>query len=211
MTVVQSKSLKPAHKNKPKVKRDNDFRKLKSLPFFDEMHKKIVASVPVARVAKWIQEDKLQCLDVQRDSLIKMLTRYRNSLPPAAFEVVQTVFMERAIEKMNDGFDILEELRGLYLVQKKRISIDFELESKMNKLFNSTGPEIKIAMDLLGKILSTEQELGIAKNVMPPENQNNVMINMMGDNEDQKQKLGLIVGRLFGQMDAVKDVSGEAI
>ena len=177
------------------------FKDLKAMPCFDEFDKKVKAGIALEEIGRWLQEDMFQQMDIKLESLVRKLYRYKSSLPPAEIVKEPPVYVQKAIEKMARGVNEIEELEKLYLLQLKRISIDAETESKINKLFSSTGGEIKIAADLLNSMLQKKMELGIMRKA--PEQLEVTgsfgVSNLLSEDTDEqtKAKIGLLAGRLL--------------
>ena len=139
----------------------NAFKRLKELPFFDELDRRIKMNIAVEELAKWIQEDRMQMTDIKRDSLVRQLYRYKAAIPPGEIAEVEPMFFAKSIEKLKRGVNEIEELEKLYLFQLRRISMDGATEEKINKLFSGMNKEIQLAADLLNKLIEKKMELGI--------------------------------------------------
>lgn len=137
------------------------FKDLRAMPCYKEMSEKIKADIAVEDVAKWLQEDMFQQLDIKRESLVRKLYRYKASLPPAEIVKEPPLYVQKAVEKLKRGVNELEEMEKLYLLQLKRISMDAETEERINKLFSTTSNEIRLAVDILNRMVETKMELGI--------------------------------------------------
>ena len=148
-------------RKKQKAQRTDAFKDLKEMPCFEEFDKKVKAGISGEEIARWLQEDMCQQMGIKRESLVRKLFRYKASLPPGDILKEPPVYVRKAIEKMSRGVNELDELEKLYLLQLRRISIDAETESKINKLFGSTGGEIKVAVDILNSMMAKKMELGI--------------------------------------------------
>lgn len=187
-----------------KTKKSSAFKDLKAMPCFKTFDEKIKAGIAVEEIARWLQDDMLQQTGIQRDSLVRKLYRYKASLPPASLVHEPPVYIQKAIEKMKRGVNEIEELEKLYLMQLRRISIDAETESKINKLFSGTGNEIRIAADLLNTMLNRKMELGIMTKA--PEqfevSGNLGITNVLSEDTDEqtKAKLGLLAGKMLQTM-----------
>lgn len=184
-----------------KKKNSHAFRDLKTMPCFDEFDDKVKAGVAIEEVARWLQEDMFQQADIKRDSLVRKLYRYKASLPPADLVKEPPVYIQQAIEKMSRGVKEIEELEKLYLLQLRRISIDAKTEVSINKLFGGTGTEIRVAMELLTKMMQMKQELGLVSKV-PEQHEftGNMGVMSLVDestDEDTRAKLGLLAGKLL--------------
>lgn len=187
-----------------KKAKSHAFKDLKAMPCFDEFDKKVKAGIALEEIGRWLQEDMFQQMDIKRESLVRKLYRYKASLPPASIVKEPPVYVQKAIEKMTRGVNEIEELEKLYLLQLKRISIDAETEAKINKLFNSTGGEIKIAADLLNSMMEKKMELGILSKA--PEQLevtgNFGVSNLLSEDTDEqtKAKIGLLAGKMLQVM-----------
>ena len=185
------------------------FKDLKAMPCFDEFDKKVKAGIALEEVGRWLQEDMFQQMDIKRESLVRKLYRYKASLPPAAIVKEPPVYVQKAIEKMTRGINEIDELEKLYLLQLKRISIDAETESKINKLFRSTGGEIRIAADLLNSMMQKKMELGIMSKA--PEQLEVTgsfgVSNLLSEDTDEqtKAKIGLLAGKMLQVMSKSMD------
>lgn len=192
-----------------KKAKSHAFKDLKAMPCFDEFDKKVKAGIALEEVGRWLQEDMFQQMDIKRDSLVRKLYRYKSSLPPADIVKEPPIYVQKAIEKMTRGVNEIEELEKLYLLQLRRISIDADTESKINKLFSSTGGEIKIAADLLNSMMEKKMELGILSKA--PEQLevtgNFGVSNLLSEDTDEqtKAKIGLLAGKMLQVMSKFMD------
>jgi hypothetical protein len=192
-----------------KKAKSHAFKDLKAMPCFDEFDKKVKAGIALEEVGRWLQEDMFQQMDIKRDSLVRKLYRYKSSLPPADIVKEPPIYVQKAIEKMTRGVNEIDELEKLYLLQLRRISIDADTESKINKLFSSTGGEIKIAADLLNSMMEKKMELGILSKA--PEQLevtgNFGVSNLLSEDTDEqtKAKIGLLAGKMLQVMSKFMD------
>ena len=128
---------------------------------FKEVHQKLIEGWALTAVAKWIQEDRNESVDIGRDSLVTMLQRYRDSIPPGQLAQKIPEVIHAAVEKLEEGLDELKELEDLYRIQKARIAIDFGHEKKLNKLMATTGQEVRVAREILTSIADLKMDLGV--------------------------------------------------
>ncbi len=186
---------------KKKKAKSRAFKDLKAMPCFDEFDKKVKAGIALEEIGRWLQEDMFQQLDIKRESLVRKLYRYKASLPPAEIVREPPIYIQKAIEKMARGVNEIEELEKLYLLQLRRISIDAETEVKINKLFSSTGGEIKIAADLLNSMMQKKMELGIMTKAPEQfEVTGNLSVSKLlseDTDEQTKAKIGLLAGKML--------------
>jgi len=187
-------------KSSPK-KNVKAFKRLRELPFFEELDRKIKMNIAVEEIARWIQEDKMQLTDLKRESLVRQLYRYKASIPPGEIAEVEPLFFHKAIEKLKRGVNEIEELEKLYLFQLKRISMDARTEEKINKLFSGMNKEIQLAADLLEKLIEKKMELGL----LSREPQKFAFMGGVGTlnlsegaelDDETRTRMGLIAGKL---------------
>jgi hypothetical protein len=192
-----------------KARESYAFRDLKEMHCFDEMTKKVKAGIALEEIARWLQEDMFQQTGIKQESLARKLFRYKASLPPAELVKEPPVYVQKAIEKMSRGIKEIDELEKLYLLQLRRISIDAETESKINKLFSSTGHEIRVAADLLNSMMQKKMELGIlSKRPEQLEVTGNLGVTgLISEDTDEatKAKLGLLAGKVLSVMSKAID------
>jgi hypothetical protein len=163
MPTAPKKKAAPGFRVKPR-NRETRFVKLRSLKCFQEMHDRILQGWPLPEVARFIQEDNDEYTDVTRDGLVVVLKEYRQSIPPAQLIAprMPPVF-KKAAEEVREGLDELKELEELYRKQMKRIEIDMQTESKINKLLPTMTQEMRVAGELLGRIADLKMDLGLSQ------------------------------------------------
>lgn len=141
---------------------DVRFARLKSLNFFQKIHEMILGGWPPNEVAKYIQKNKKEMLDLTEDHIIKMVSSYKRSLPD--FERITHLYIDdarKALDRVKEGLDEVDEIRKLYMLQMKRISIDFETEKVVGKLLPTMSTEIRMAKDLLMSSAQLKMDLGL--------------------------------------------------
>jgi len=146
---------------KPKARRDGH-GKLRAMRCFQEVHERIRQGWPMTELARWIQEDKEEYLDVKRQALINVLKNYRSSIPPG--ELVEKRLPKAFVDakkEIDSGIDELTELTELYRLQMERVKIDFEKEKMIDKLLPTMTGEIKEARQLLESMIGVKDALGL--------------------------------------------------
>lgn len=134
-----------------------------------ELRARLMANMPIPEVARWLQEEQHDCLDVTRESLIRSLHKYKNNYIPRGFAKLvpsvmeETSKLEARLEEASKAMDEVEELERLYALQMERIQIDAKNEKDNNKLFNSLSQDIRVAMDILARRAQLKMDLGIEK------------------------------------------------
>lgn len=143
--------------------RASRFKKLRALKCFDEVHRRILQGWQLPALARYIQEEEKEYLEISFESLVCALKDYRESIPPGELiqERMPQVFEKAAVE-VQQGLDELTELEELYRTQRKRIDIDFALERSMGKLFPSMTQEMRTAREILSTIAELKMDLGLA-------------------------------------------------
>ena len=131
--------------------------------YFEQVDSKVKEGVAISEIARWIQEDLMEQTDIKRSSLERKLYDYKAALPPGARmdAAPERPFVHETVEKMGQDMKEIKELERLYLYQLKRISIDGETEQKINKLFRAQSGEIKLAVEILDKLVTRKMELGL--------------------------------------------------
>lgn len=115
---------KAIQKSRTRGRDSRSFDKLRSMDCFSEVHSLIVSGQPVAKVARYIQKTIGEYNDVEEKSLMSVLIRYRDSIPPGEIlDVHDPAFVEKAREEMRDE---MENIRAL-----DRIVSIMELNAQM--------------------------------------------------------------------------------
>lgn len=144
------------------ISRETGFQKLRTLKCFPEVHERICLGWPMSELAQWIQEQKAEYTDVQRVSLMTILQRYRESLPPGVLAQHKLPKAHReAIEEIERDIDEVKELTKLYRRQVERLDVDGNTEKKIGKLFQTMTQEIRVTADILKMIATLKMDLGL--------------------------------------------------
>lgn len=143
------------------------FANIIGLNCFAEVKEKILMGQTVEEVRRFIQEDRHELLEFNKTQIELNLLRFRNSLPVQDFINAPPMRIREAIATMTRGSDELEELDKLYLLQLFRINIDVTTEERINKLFNTTNAEIRLAADILSKKAAIKAAMGDKLNGTP--------------------------------------------
>ncbi len=144
------------------ISRETRFQRVRGLKCYKEVHQRLLEGWATSRVAKFVQEERKECLDITLASLDTQLNEYRASIPKG--EVVHQNlprFVQEAAEKVAEDFDSLVEMRKLYKLQMKRIDIDLKKEEQISKLFPSMTQEMRAAREILSDISELEMNLGL--------------------------------------------------
>jgi len=140
------------------------FVRIHELHCFADVQERLKAGWPIARIADFIQKERDEYNDVTRESLMKTLAAYRDSLKNT--ELLQARMPDKVVElqeEAEEALDEVKELAGLYKLQKERIAIDVESEKNIKKLFKTTGQEVFYAMKLLQTSAAIKMDYGLVK------------------------------------------------
>lgn len=153
---------------RPSVKRPKKerFQKLKEMGCFKQVDRRIRAGYPLIEVARYIHEDREEYLDVKRDSLVAVLSEYRESLPPG--DIVKQHMPKsfaKAEERLEQGLDELAEIGEIYMMQKHRVERFIEQDHELglalpNKVMTL---DIQLLMKMLKTSLDMKMDLGMTK------------------------------------------------
>lgn len=144
------------------VSRPNDFKPLRSLKCFKELHERLVVKgMPLKTTARWVQEERNELTSLTFDAVVKMLHEYRHSIPPAQRAKPLNIVFERAADEVLEGLDELKEMDRLYKIQMQRIEIDFQTEKNIKKLLPTMSQEIRTAREILASSAQLKMDLGI--------------------------------------------------
>jgi hypothetical protein len=138
------------------------FQKLRAITCFSEVHERITKGWPISDLARWVQEEMLEYTDAKRSTLISVLTRYRDSLPPA--ERAKHTLPQSHIDAVEEVEEILDELRQYAVTikdQVKRYKKGMAVEDKIGTLLPGLGQEIRIVGELLKQSASLKMDLGL--------------------------------------------------
>ena len=152
--------------------RDDGNMKLHQLPFLEEFRVEVKKGLPIYEIARWLQEEKKVFTDTTRETLIRMIYRFKARIPvgerikvsPRAAQAQIT--KERAkvaleLERIDNSVDEVSEMSKLYRLQKERIEIDVARERENKKLFGATANDVRLALDMLVRLANLKMELGV--------------------------------------------------
>lgn len=147
---------------RPISRDDGGQTKFHALECYPELRAKVTQGVPIPEVARWLQEEKKEYTDVTRESLTRMLYRFKQRIPPAEREKISPRAAQELLDKEREriAFKVepVTELEKLYLKQMARIEIDTAHEKDIGKLFGSTSNEMRLAMDMLVKLKTLQED-----------------------------------------------------
>lgn len=154
-------------KAKPRPAREPAARvpamKLRTLQCFPQVHEKILDGIPLPEVASFIQEEKAEYTDISHESLVRTLSRYRDSLPPADLLATRLPKAHReAVARVADGIHVLRETEGLFTLQMERVKKLYDVEKALPSVtFPNLTAEIRQAESLLNSLTSIRRAAGL--------------------------------------------------
>jgi len=153
---------------RPSVKRPsgNKFKKLKEMRCFKYMDRRIRAGYPLIDIARYVQQDREEYTDVKEDSLVAVLSEFREAIPPGEIVAQQMPqAFAKAEKKLEDGIDELTEMADAYRLQKLRV-VGFQMQEEDFGLAlpnrQLTG-DIELLMKMLKVSLDMKMDLGMTK------------------------------------------------
>lgn len=136
--------------------------RLKALPQFGEVDKKIRAGVSVEQIANWLYDEEKVYQHASKAALIRALYRYKDSIP--ANQLADSGLpphKAKKLEELNKEINELDELTKLYHLQMNRIALATEQEETINFLTKGTRQEIEEARNLLLALAELKMKLGL--------------------------------------------------
>lgn len=138
------------------------FTKLKECKCFQEAHQQIVDGWPLSEVARYIQEDAGEYTDIKRESLTRLLYRYKESIPVVELSCRRVPRMAiEAKKQLEASINGIKELEFLYRKELNRVYIGNEQEKRIGLLHRNTSKAIMNARKILVSIIDKKIETGI--------------------------------------------------
>lgn len=179
--------------------------KLRDCRCYDEIVRRLRLGETPRDVAEMIQDEYGELSNLSRKYVIKLVDECRLAIPPTEIALYSKNVnaVKKAKQQIRHGLDELEELERLYKLQMQRVSIDFENEKKINKLFPTTGREIYYAMKLLKQSSDLKMDLGYAKR-----HHGEMNINASGAVEVSERYKNEAIGQVMTDPDSRRKVLG---
>jgi len=101
-------------------------------------------------------------MDAAQVTLVKVLQRYRDSIPPAErakFSLPKS--HQDAIAEVEEDLDEIKALIKLYRRQEKRLDIDGKVEENIGKLLPTMTQEIRATAEVLKTIANLKMDMGL--------------------------------------------------
>lgn len=136
-------------------------KRFQAMSCYEEFYDMVCAGVHSRDVAEWLRDVKRECLDVQKDSLVRMISKFRSEIPDSELSKALPSVNSQAVVKMAKGLQSLDELERLYEVQTERIAIGLKNERAAQKLNAKMTQEIGAARELVLSYHKVQAELGL--------------------------------------------------
>jgi hypothetical protein len=139
------------------------FRRLIDHKLFPRIHTRLTMGMSSYRVAAWIQrevpaDDIFGIETIRLDSLARSLRRYIALLPKSAF--LPQSFVEDLVRGAEVDVDVMQELAGLIVAQKQRLTSAYKAEQTLGFPIEQMRREIDLLGQLLAQMLDTQIALG---------------------------------------------------
>lgn len=170
--------------------RSTKFVKLRQLECFKEIEQRITSGRPITQIVDFIQREKGEYLDVTRDSLVKVITEYRDQIGKKQILASRVPDqMEKWTAEARAAVDEVEELAKLFKLQMGRIEMEAKTEQQLRKLFKTLGQEVYYAMKILQTSASIKTDFGLITGARPTgEDGSGVNVNIL--NMDFARRFG---------------------
>lgn len=153
----------PRHVTKKPSRGSRDrYKRLKSLNCFPEVNGMLKEGRSPNDVARFIQEQRGEYDDIKHDTLMRILQKYREEIPPAQLIAPQrpkVVF--DAQDRFDDGVRELERLDELYNLQMERVYEAREREKTFPFLIDNLRENIDQAVKIVHEMHDVKMDLGI--------------------------------------------------
>jgi len=139
------------------------FARIKGLRCHTEVIERLVAGYPCPDVARYIQEEEGEFLDVGRKSLCEMLRRYVNE-EVAEADLISPRLPHLLIKASKEFGDRMEDLRRLertYEVALYRIDLAHGRERRTGDIDAGVDKQMKVLIDLVAQMHAIKMDLGL--------------------------------------------------
>lgn len=144
-------------------------RTLTEHPLYPAIHGRLVAGISSYRVATWIKQrvgpdDPLGQRTTR--SLARTLQKYARLLPRSAF--LPQSFIEDLVRGAEIDVDTIQELAGLIVFQKQRVTMAAKMEATLGIPLEQVRREVQTLSDLLRQMRDTQIALGYVPALLQP-------------------------------------------
>jgi hypothetical protein len=139
------------------------FARIKGLRCHTEVVERLVAGYPCPDVARYIQEEEGEYLDVDRKSLSRMLLRYVSEEVSEA-DLISPRLPHLVIKAAKEFGDRMEDLRRLertYEVALYRLDLAHGRERRTGDIDAGVDKQMKVLIDLVAQMHAIKMDLGL--------------------------------------------------
>ena len=153
----------PKGKKLSRRPKEGRWKRIRGLRCHQEVYERLCAGYPAGDVARYVQDEQGEMLDVKRVSLLNMLSRYRDQ-DIAPVDKVSPLFPAmavRATQKFNNRMEELERLEVVYEALLYRFNLAHAEERRAGKVGPDVDRQAKMLADLIAKMHEIKMDLGL--------------------------------------------------
>jgi hypothetical protein len=145
------------------MSRGNPFERIKKLRCHQEVYERLCAGYPCPEVARYIQEEEGEYLDVTRGSLSGMLGDYREAEIVGADLIAPRLphIVVKAQKEFSDRLEDLRRLERAYEALLYRFDLSHGEERRNGKVNSDVDRQAKVLMDYVSKMHDIKMDLGL--------------------------------------------------
>jgi hypothetical protein len=145
------------------MSRDVPFERIKNLRCHQEVYERLCAGYPCPEVARYIQEDEGECLDMVRRSLSETLRLYAEREIVGVDLIAPRLphIVVKAQKEFNDRLEDLRRLERAYEALLYRFDLSHGEERRNGKVNPDVDRQAKVLMDYISKMHDVKMDLGL--------------------------------------------------
>jgi hypothetical protein len=136
------------------------FEKLRALKCFPELDKRVRGGISIEDVASFIQDESAEYTEIKRDSLIRQLYRFKDSIPANQLAIPEAKHIHEKLQEFAGQVDEVDMLQKLFYVQMERVFQFREIEKATKFPIKAMYKEIEQAKEILVKLGELKIKLG---------------------------------------------------
>jgi hypothetical protein len=145
------------------MSRDVPFERIKNLRCHQEVYERLCAGYPCPEVARYIQEDEGECLDMVRRSLSETLRLYAEREIVGVDLIAPRLphIVVKAQKEFNDRLEDLRRLERAYEALLYRFDLSHGEERRNGKVNPDMDRQAKVLMDYISRMHDIKMDLGL--------------------------------------------------
>ncbi len=143
-------------------KEQEKFSKIKQLKCFRYVYEMVVGGFPLTHVAMYIQHDRGEYTDIKRESLVRMLAVYRESLSDT--EVLAphlSCFIAREAREFTDRIEELRRLERMYQMLEYRLDVAHGHERMTGQINPNVDRQSREIRGVIQQMHNIKMDLGL--------------------------------------------------